>query len=414
MPSTPIRRHQQSPKSLFTGVSLETRLQGSRRIEAVDVVRGIAAVLMALETTRFYFSEAAVSPTDLTSRPTLFFTTLLTSFAAPIFVLLAGAGVFFRVISGQPKRKVSHFLIARGLLLIVLDLTIVPLVTWFNYDPNHLVTGPLWAIGWSMLALAGLLYFRVGTVAGIGVAIVFLHNLLDGVKSDDLGIFGGLWMILHEPGPVRILPETVLNISWPVLPWIGMICCGYAIGELYRLPNAMRPTMLIALGANVLVTFLILRGLNFYGDPAAWSAQETRMQTVVSFLNCARAPASLCHLLLASAPGLVLLGIFDGGVSKRWQRLATFGSVPLYFYLLHIVVIHLLAIGITMFRGWPVSWLLHLPDETGRGAGWQAEYGVELALVYPITLLALAALYPGCYRYAKLKFLRRPRWASYF
>jgi uncharacterized membrane protein len=414
MPSTPIRRQPQRPKSLFTGVSLETQLQGGRRVEPVDIVRGIAAVLMALETTRFYLSDASVAPTDLMNRPALFFTTLLTSFAAPIFVLLAGAGVYFRIASGQTRRAVSSFLIARGLLLIVLDFTIVPLATWFNYDPYHLTTGPLWAIGWSMLALAGLVRFRVGVVAGIGMAIVFLHNLLDGVQSADLGVFGGVWMFLHEPGPVWILPQTTLNITWPVLPWIGVICCGYALGELYRLPNEMRPTMLIAVGANLFVTFLILRGLNFYGDPTPWSAQETRIQSVISFLNCTRAPASLCNLLLTSSPGLVLLGLFDGGVSKRWQRLAAFGSVPLYFYLLHIVVTHVLAIGITMFRGFPVTWLVHLPDETGRGAGWQPQFGVELALVYVITLIALAALYPGCYRYAKLKFLHRPRWASYF
>jgi uncharacterized membrane protein len=313
-------------------------------------------------------------------------------------------------------------LITRGFLLITLDLAIVPVLKWFTCDSHWLATGPLWAIGWSMLALSGMIFLRVGSVAAIGIAIVFLHNIFDGVHADQLGVFRSAWIVLHEPGVVHLTSGTSLELHWPLLPWIGVIACGFALGELYRLPDDLRRTMLLALGANLLVTFLILRVLNFYGDPAPWSSQDDVLRSVMSFFNCTKFPPSLCYLLLTIGPAVLLLGWFDRELPARWQRLTVFGSVPLYFYLLHWPVLHLLAIGLSLFREQPARWLFHAPDPAllptdaafGRGAGWQPQFGLDLPTVFLLWAVAAVIMYPGCVRYAKLKFVRRPRWASYF
>ncbi len=408
---------------LFAGVPLERRLADGRRIASIDMLRGLAALLMLLDHTRFFFSGGPAWPTELGQMSAGGFAmSWITGLCAPVFVFLTGAGTYLRLAAGHSKRDVARFLATRGFLLITLDLSIVPLLKWFACDPHWLATGPLWAIGWSMMALAGMVFLRVGTVAIIGMAIVFLHNAFDGIQADQLGVLRGLWIVLHEPGVVQLTSGTSLELHWPLVPWIGVIACGFALGELYRLPDDLRRTMLLAMGANLLVWFLILRVFNFYGDPAPWSSQDGVVRSVMSFFNCTRFPPSLCHLLVTLGLALLLLGLFDREMSVRWQRLTVFGSVPLYFYLVHWPVVHLLAVGVSFLRDLPVNWLFRAPDPTlpandvafGRGAGWQPQFGVDLPTVFLIWVLVTVIMYPGCVRYAKLKFVRRPRWASYF
>ncbi len=373
-------------------------------------------VLMVLDHARFYFSSHAGYPGDLTTTtPGQFFTWWITHFCAPLFVLLAGTGAYLRAARGTPKREVAWYLVTRGLLLVALDVTLVQLSMWFAYDVRHIGTNVLWAIGWSMMGLAGMIFFRAGTVAVVGLAIVFLHNAFDDVQAVELGRLGPLWSFLKEGGTLNLSFGTELYVYWPVLPWFGVICCGYAMGELYRLPVDFRRVMLLGLGANLTVIFLVLRLVAIYGDPAPWSSQDDAVRTFMSFLNCTKHPASLCYLLMTLGPSLILLGWLERDVQPAWRWLTVFGCVPLFFYLVQWPLLHFMAVVLALVRGQPTGWLFSLGEAaTGRGVGWQSEFGFSLPVVYLLWLAALCVLYPICRWYAGVKFLRRPRWASYF
>jgi hypothetical protein len=221
---------------------------------------------------------------------------------------------------------------------------------------------------------------------------------------------------------VQIAGGTSVELNWPLLPWFGVMACGFALGELYRLPNDLKRTMLLAMGANLIVWFLILRVLNFYGDPAPWKSQDDAGHSVMSFFNCTAAPPSLCFLMSSLGPALLLLALFERQSKVRFLRLAVFGSVPLYFYCALWLMLRAIAVGMTLLRGQPMGWLFHTPDRAlpetdvawGRGLGWQPQFGFDLPTVVLIWLVASLVMYAGCVRYAKLKFVRRPRCASYF
>jgi uncharacterized membrane protein len=388
----------------------------ARRVAAIDMLRGAAIVLMVVNHALFYFDDTPIAPIKIDEvRPTWFFASWLLQFCAPVFALLAGTGAYLRLAAGRSKAEVSRFLATRGLMLIILELFIMPLVKWFNFDWQHLSAGPLWALGWSMIALGGLIFFRVGIVTIVGLAIVVLHNAFDRIHADSLGALAGLWNVLHEPGAVAIGSWFGLDVSWPLLPWVGVMACGFGIGELYRVPAHLRRTMLAGMGLNLFASFLILRFFNLYGDPVEWSRQDTFVRSVMSFVHCTQQPPSLCFLLMTLAPALLLLGWFEGRRSWRLEALAALGCVPLYCYVAHWLMLHALAIGIAVMRGKPTGWLFQVPDDaTGRGANWQPDFGIELTLAILLGLAATAVLYFSARRYAQLKFLRRPRWASYF
>jgi uncharacterized membrane protein len=404
------------PSSKPEAVSAGNGVLLARRLAAIDMLRGLAVVLMVLDHARFYFDNSAALPTDIgEARPTLFFAHWLLQFCAPIFVMLTGTGAYLRLASGRSKPAVAKFLATRGLMLVAIDVFIVPLVKWFDFDLQHLRTGPLWAIGWSMVGLSALVFLRTGIVAIAGMGIVLLHNALDGIHPDSLGPLAGLWVVLHQTGGVRMGSWLSLAIAWPVLPWLGVMACGFGLGELYRLPAQLRRAMLAGSGLNLLVMFLVLRTLNLYGDPAPWSPQPTTAQTVMSYVNCTRQPPSLCYLLMTLGPALLLLAWLEGRRSARLEILAALGCVPLYCYLAHWLLLHALAVGIAVLRGQSTSWLFHMPDAPGgRGSLWKPAFGVELTLALLLGAAALAVLYFSARRYALIKFLRQPRWASYF
>ncbi|MCC7085647.1 MAG: DUF1624 domain-containing protein [Pirellulales bacterium] len=391
-------------------------VSAARRIAAIDMLRGWAVVLMIFDTTLYYLDDTPIGPMEIAKiRPTLFFTQWLLLFCPPIFALLAGTGAYLRLAAERSKRTVSGFLATRGLILVVIDLFIVPLLKWFHFDLQRLSTGPLWALGWSMVALGCLIWLRVGTVAVAGLLIVASHNALDGIHAGSLGALSGLWTVLHEPGTVRVGEWLALEVTWPLLPWLGVMACGYGLGELYRIPGDQRRMMLAGVGSNLLLMFLILRSFNFYGDPAGWSRQATLLRSVMSFVNCTAQPPSACYLLMTLGPAVLFLAWFEGRRSWRLDGLAALGCVPLYCYLAHWLMLHALAIGLAVMRGQPTLWLFQVPEKpTGRGFNWQPAFGVELTIAMLLGLAAMVVLYFSARRYAQLKFLRGPRWISYF
>jgi uncharacterized membrane protein len=380
------------------------------RIESMDVVRGVIMILMALDHVRDFFGNTGVSPTDLavTTIP-LFFTRWITHFCAPVFFLLTGTGAYLSL-RNKSKAKLSRFLFTRGLWLIFLELVVVRCLGWqFNFDYHVMMLNVLWALGWAMIALSGLVYLPTSVVAGFGIVMIATHNLFDSMRSSN-----PIWSILHSPNFLVNGPEHIIFVAYPLIPWIGVTTAGYGLGQIYSWPSARRRAFLLPVGIGLTAAFIILRAINLYGDPQRWSPQESGAFTVLSFLNTTKYPPSLLFLLMTLGPALLFLRAVDGG-TPRWLRPALIvGKVPMFYYLLHVPLIHLLAIAVCYARYGQVHWMF---ESTNLGQfpitpppGW----AYSLPIVYFMWGVVVLTLYPLCRWFAALKQRRSDAWLSYF
>lgn len=381
---------------------------GRARLDSIDLLRGLVMVVMALDHVREYFQDVRFSPTDLAATtPAYFWTRWVTHFAAPVFVLLAGTSAF---LSGERRSNahLSHFLLTRGLWLIVLELTVVTFAWTFDVRFPELIAQVIWAIGWSMVALAGLVWLPVPAVGAIGVAILALHNLADPLRPEQLGALSFAWTILHERGPLYPAGQ-LLFADYPILPWIGVIAAGYALGPVLKLEPARRRVVLLALGGGMVVAFVALRLLNAYGDPAPWSTQATPRFTFLSFMNVTKYPPSLLFVLVTLGPMLALLAILDRAKGAIATFFTTLGRVPLFYYVTHIYLIHALVLVFALLEGLPPTSFLSHPFVPS----WPADHGWGLPLVYAVWIGIVLALYPACAWFARVKATRREWWLSY-
>ena len=380
------------------------------RLDSIDLLRGLVMVVMALDHVRDYFSESRFDPLDL-SRTTipLALTRLITHFCAPVFMFLAGTGAYLSLTRGKSKPALSRFLLTRGLWLVLLELTIVRLAWEFNFNYSFAFVQVIWAIGWSMVALSALAYLPSRAVGGIGAAMIVTHNLFDGVNPGGLGIFGWPWQILHVFGPIAYAPGRVFFIAYPLIPWIGVMAAGFAFGEIFTLDRARRTRILYALGGGLIVLFALIRGLNLYGDPGTWSVQGTPGMSLVSFLSCQKYPPSLLYLAMTLGPAIALLPLLERWKGKGAGFFLVFGRVPMFYYILHIYLIHLLAIGTAAAMGLNVGFLLSAPFFSTPDPGW----GFGLAAVYAFWAVTVLLLYPVCRWFAGVKSRRKDPWLSY-
>jgi len=382
------------------------------RLESVDILRGLVMVLMVLDHVRDFFDHAdrdATNP-ETTSIP-LFFTRWVTHFCAPTFVFLAGTGAYLATTRGMTRRQTSRFLFTRGIWLIVLELTVARIGMTFDPTFRTFPLIVLWAIGASMVALSALVWLPTSVVAAIGVAMIAIHNRFDGVRPDSFGPLADVWRLLHVPG---MLEHQVAGrrffALYPLVPWIGVMAAGFGFGAIVKLPRAgVRRGLCLAIGLGMIAAFVALRWSNAYGDPRPWSPQERGpAYTVLSFLNCQKYPPSLLFLLMTLGPAITVLAIFDQGAGCIGRRLATFGRVPLFYYLLQWPLIHVLAIAYNALKGEPYQWLL------GGGAfGSPPGYGHGLPVVYAMWVVTVLILYVPCRWFADLKRRRRDVWLSY-
>jgi uncharacterized membrane protein len=367
-------------------------------------------VLMALDHVRVWFSAVRFESTDLARVPAAFFLTRwVTLGCAPVFALLAGAGASLALAGGSTVREQARFLAVRGAGLVLLELTLVRLMWTFNLDyaGQPLVLQAVWALGVSMIALAGLLALPRPLVAAVGVAIVAGHNLLDGVNPAALGAWSGLFRVLHVQGPVELPGGLQLIVLYPVLPWIGVMALGYAIGPVLLAPDDIRHRILVRLGAALTGAFLLLRAVNGYGDPARWTIYPDVGRTALSFLDPTEYPPSLLFLLMTLGPALLFLS-----VAERWRGvvgdvLVVLGRVPLFYYVLHLGLIHALALVIGTLAGFePQGFLTAWPF---LPPGW----GSGLPVVFALWAAVVLALYPACRWFAAAKATRPERWLRY-
>jgi uncharacterized membrane protein len=380
------------------------------RIESIDVVRGVIMIVMALDHVRDFFNNSGLNPTDpATTTIPLFFTRWITHFCAPVFFLLTGTGAYLSL-RRKSKSELSRFLFTRGLWLIFLELTVTRCLGWqFNFDYQVTMLIVLWALGWAMIVLSVLVYLPVSIVTMFGVAMIASHNLLDSVQSSN-----PLWTILHSPNVILNHAGHVVFVGYPLIPWVGVTAAGYGLGQIYSWPSARRKAFLLRLGIASTAAFLILRAINFYGDPLPWTTQKSPAFTVLSFLNTTKYPPSLLYLLMTLGPALLFLWAVESA-TPRWLRPAlVIGKVPMFYYLLHLPLMHLIAVALCYARYGQVHWMFKSP---GLGQfpitpppGW----GYSLPIVYLVWACVVLALYPLCAWFAGLKQRRDDAWLSYF
>jgi len=304
-------------------------------------------IIMALDHVRGYFNNSAFLfiPTDLTrtSAP-LFFTRFITHYCAPTFVFLAGISAFLYG-TRRTKKELSFFLFTRGLWLLVAEVTVITLAWTFNPAWHFINLQIIFVFGISMIVLSGLVYLNERVILTVGILLIAGHNLLDSIHIPGNGVSSFLWAALHE-ARYFTYGYLLIKIQFPVLPWIGILAIGYYLGGLYAsgYDPARRKKTLLFLGGGAIALFILLRTTNLYGDPVHWSPQKDSIFSLLSFLNVTKYPPSLLYILVTLGPALIFLALTEGLRSSFTEKIEVFGRVPMFYYILHLYLIHLLAV----------------------------------------------------------------------
>lgn len=423
-----------------------------RRIFAVDLLRGIVMMIMLLDHTREFVHAGALTsdPTDpVTTTLPLFFTRWITHYCAPTFVFLSGVSIYLQRMAGKSDRELSRFLLTRGLWLIVLEFTVIRALIVFNFDYSFFgMAQVIWVIGLSMVVMAAMVFLPVRIVGITGLLLIFLHNLLDGfqvppniafIGNPPPDLWQSLWLVFHQPGIIPVFGgRSQLFLAYPLIPWVGVMMAGYALGAVYQWDEQRRRRLLLAAGIAAVALFLGLRITNLYGDPAPFNTRAAFLErieqlqadddptndppgspqpnmsepvfSIVSLLNTQKYPPSLLFLLMTLGPAMVVLGLADriDGTSL-WQRVCiTFGRVPLFFYFLQWIVAHCAGVILAKFAGIDASYLFKGLFEMGQSA--PPGHGFPLWVVYAVWLGGLVVIYPLCRWFAGVK-QRNRHWA---
>jgi uncharacterized membrane protein len=413
--------------------SIATHVQ---RVASLDIVRGLVVVLMAIDHVRVYSGLPAGGPS-----PGIFFTRWITHFVAPGFVFFAGMAAYLYGQRVGDKSKLARFLLTRGLWLVVLELTVIRVLWTFNLDfANYMLAGVIWMIGWCMVLMAAIVFLPHAAIAVGSVLIIAGHNLTTVIPSLQAALrqenLSGLWKILYTGGEIQFLGfGPPLAILFVIIPWIGVMAAGYAFGPVMSMSPERRRAICLRVGIGATAAFLALRGLDVYGDQRSWHSQLRAPQRrqaqgapaanaapatpasqpaaapapppsltrkVLAFLNTSKYPASLLFLLMTLGPLLITMALVENARGPIARALETFGRVPLFYYLLHIPVIHIAAIVVSLVREGSVNpWLfanhpMYNPPAP-QGYTW------SLPLLYLVWAICLGFLYVACRWYARVK-----------
>jgi uncharacterized membrane protein len=390
------------PATRYPLPTVDTEPGHAPRIPSLDIIRGAVMVLMAIDHVRVYAGVPPGGPTF-----GVFFTRWVTHFCAPAFIFLAGTAAYLHGQKLGSRRALARYLATRGAWLILLELTLLRFAWTFNVDyASFTFAGVIWVIGWCMILLAGLIWLPTAAVGAIGVGIIALHNLIGGTSTNPL------LQILYFGGSFRVGaggPQVVVLYS--IVPWVGVIAAGYAFGAVMRLPPERRRRLCLQIGLGATAAFLVLRGLDVYGDPRHWRPAGPA-PAVIRFLNTSKYPASLLFLLMTLGPTITLIPLLENTRSRVARWLSVFGRVPFFYYVLHIPLIHVVAVLISLVRTpAQTSWLVAnhpmMPPPVPAGYMW------SLTLLYVVTAVVVVALYFPCRWFAELKTRRREGWLSY-
>jgi uncharacterized membrane protein len=444
------------------------------RIASIDIVRGAVMVLMAIDHVRVFSGVPAGGPT-----PGVFFTRWVTHFCAPAFIFLAGTAAFLYGQKVRDRGQLARFLLTRGAWLVILELTVLRFAWTFNLDYAHYaLAGVIWVIGWCMILMAAIVYLPVVAIGTLGVAIIALHNITDAfavplARASGASSVSWFWQLLYFGGSIPLgggEDGPQLAVLYSIVPWIGVMAAGFAFGRVMVLDADRRRRMCFTLGAGAIGLFLVLRGLNLYGDPRPWGdaarqalAQRQAAQRAAAapsprpatngspttsapqqspaaaappvgqrsstsapprrqappptpaflqFLATNKYPASLLFLLMTLGPTILALPLLERARGPIARVLTVFGRVPFFYYVLHIPLIHLIFVGLSIARfGSVIPWMtenhpMFVPPPPPG-------YTYSLMALYAITVVTVVILYFPCRWFAALKARRSDRWLSY-
>lgn len=383
----------------------------STRIESIDILRGVVMVIMALDHVRDYFYYGAFfsDPTNLeTTTPFLFFTRFITHFCAPVFIFLAGTSAFLFG-SKKTKKQLFKFLFTRGFWLIFLSFVVNNFLWKFDISYSFIILQVIWAIGLCMVLLSFIIFLNLRILLLIGFVLVAGHNLLDGITATGASFKSIVWYILHQQQFIPI-GNRMYAFAYPIIPWFGLITLGYCFGRLYvkGFDISIRKKWLLVLGFGSVILFFILRGINLYGDLTSWTVQDTTTKTILSFFKVTKYPPSLSYLLITIGPSLIFLYTIETVKNKITDFFLVFGRVPLFYYFLHVLVIHILAIiGILIFGG---DWKnMILTSDVFMNAKLR-DYGYSLFTVYMVWVFVIGLLYFPSKKYMAYKANNKDKW----
>lgn len=373
----------------------------NKRIYSIDIARGLVMIIMALDHTRDLMHSSAIvfSPTDLKqTTPILFFTRWITHLCAPSFVFLSGTSAWLSIQRRNDPKYSRRWLLTRGIFLVLLELTLVNFGVWYDIHFRTLMFQVIGAIGCGFIIL-GLLYkVSPKTLGIIGLVIIFGHDLLGllPMVSNPVLQFSGAF--IYGMGVFKFGNLTVI-LSYPVLPWLGIMLAGYASGRLFLLPDEVRKKNLLRIGLIALGLFILLRAANIYGDPSRWSVQKDGMYTFLSFMNISKYPPSLLYTLATLGLLFLFLAAIDGTENAFTRVVSVYGKVPMFYYLIHWNIIHLLMLVMVFLQGFRADQLVFDSFQFGR----PPNSGIALPAVYLVWLCVVACLYPLCVWYGRYK-----------
>ncbi|GHN02449.1 membrane protein [Cytophagales bacterium WSM2-2] len=378
------------------------------RIQSIDLLRGVVMIIMALDHTKDYFFNFEFGQMDLTkTTPLLFFTRWITHYCAPVFIFLAGTSAFFTG-RRKSKKELTKFLITRGLWLVFLELTVIAFGWRWDIRFYAIALNVIWALGICMIVLAAAIHLPLRWLVVTGVLMIVGHNLLDSVHVAGDGLDSILWAMLHEFKQINY-KYFYFRVGYPVVPWIGVMMLGYAFGNLY-LPSfdaKKRRKILYLLGIGAILLFFILRLPNIYGDPKLWMSQRNSVYTFLSIINVTKYPPSLLYVLIMLGPALIFLAATEKIAGKFSDYIARLGRVPMFYYILHIYLIHFVAGVTAALMGYDFTALVFSQANDGSGL---KGFGFGIYAVYAFWIGIVLAMIPVCLWYERYKRNNRDKW----
>lgn len=389
-----------------------TTLSNSRRIQSIDLLRGIIMIIMALDHTRDFFHKDALVADPLnpdTTNIILYGTRWITHFCAPGFVFLSGLSAWLQS-RRKTKAELSRFLITRGLWLIVFDLFCMSFIFTADIHYSIFILETLWSIGAGMVILGLMIHLPFMAILVTGLLIVFGHNLIniaEATRSTPVPLW---WNLLHQPGFKPLGGGHNLFVFYPMLPWAGLMLLGYCCGKLFTDKEAaQRNKILLYTGIGAIVLFCIIRFINIYGDPRPWQGQSTPLKTFFAFMNVQKYPPSLLFLCATTGPLLVVLSFLKNADSRFAKAASVIGRVPLFYFVVHFFVLHLAQIMVYFING-------HTVEEGLKGSP-QSLFkfsapgeGFSLGIVYLVWMAVVLLMYPLCKWYDRYKLAHKEKW----
>jgi uncharacterized membrane protein len=374
-----------------------------KRFTGIDTTRGIVMVIMALDHVRdfMHISSMSQDPTNLqTTTALLFFTRWITHLCAPTFVFLAGASAYISFRRKNNLLESMKFLLLRGILLLLLEFTIINFALWFDIHFRLLLMEVIAAIGLSFIVLSFLLWLPSRAIGIIGVLLIISGSLIQGIPAPTNPVAAFSFSVLFRPNLMQLTPGHSFYTAYPLIPWLGIMLTGFSFGELFDLPQEKRRKIFLQAGMVVLLAFVIIRSINIYGDPSKWTSQHSSLFTFFSFLNVSKYPPSLLFTLLFTSITLLLLSITENNQSTISKVISVYGRVPFFYFIIHLFIIHAIMFLVFIIQGYGIKDFIFGAFKNGRP---EAGGGVGLAVIYLIWIAVVALMYPVCRWYGDYK-----------